>query len=107
MSRLCESIDAITKIMLKDVVEVQPLDNYRVRLRIEDGVEGVIDVSQLVSLTGVFAALRDRGEFVAVRVDPELGTICWPGGADLDPDVLYSHLTGKPLPAFERTATSE
>jgi len=33
--------------------------------------------------------LRDRSLFMAVRVDPECGTIVWPNGADMDPDVLY------------------
>jgi hypothetical protein len=67
----------------------------------------VVDVSQLVPLTGVFAALRDRKEFAAVQVNPELGTICWPGGADLDPDVLYSLVTGMAFPSYEATARPE
>jgi hypothetical protein len=93
--------------MLIDVVAVQPLDDYRLRLRFEDGAEGVVDVAQLVPLTGVFAPLRDREQFRQVRVDPELGTIVWPCGADLDPDVLYAAVTGKPLPSFEETAKSD
>ena len=93
--------------MLKDVVEVRPLDGYRLQLRFEDGAEGVVDVARLVPLTGVFAALRDRNEFVLVRVHPELGTVYWPGGADLDPDVLYSHVTGRPIPSFGEPAKSE
>src|ERR1700681_4609870 len=92
--------------MLKDVVEVQALDGHRLRLRFEDGAEGVVDVAQLVPFTGVFAALRDRQEFVAVQVNPELGTICWPGGADLDPDVLYALVTGAKIPSLEKTASS-
>jgi hypothetical protein len=93
--------------VLKDIVDVQPLDGYRLKLRFEDGAEGVIDVAQLVSFTGVFAALRDRTEFLAVRVDPELGTICWPSGADLDPDVLYSLVTHTALPSYEASAKAE
>ena len=27
--------------------------------------------------------------FAQVRVDPETGTVAWPNGADLDPDVLH------------------
>lgn len=87
--------------MLKDIVAVQPLDGYRLRLRFEDGAEGDIDVSTMVPFTGVFAALKDRSTFAAVRVDPDLGTVVWPNGADLDPAVLYTTVTGAPLPGAD------
>ena len=83
--------------MLKDIVQVQLLDGYRLSLRFEDGVEGSVDVAELIRFTGIFAPLRDREYFSQVRVNPDLGTICWPNGADLDPDVLYALVTGEPI----------
>jgi hypothetical protein len=83
--------------MLKDVVEVRALGGYRVHLRFEDGVQGELDLGRLIRFRGVFAALEDEHEFARVRVDPELGTIAWPNGADLDPDVLYAEVTGTPI----------
>ncbi|MGH8915253.1 MAG: DUF2442 domain-containing protein [Acidimicrobiia bacterium] len=32
---------------------------------------------------------RDDDLFAKVEVDPQTGTITWPNGADLDPDVLH------------------
>jgi hypothetical protein len=87
--------------MLKDVVQVECLNGYRLRLRFEDGVEGVVDVSELVEFAGVFAPLKDRTYFVQVDVNPDVGTICWPNGADLDPDVLYAAITGEPIDVSE------
>jgi hypothetical protein len=86
--------------MLVDVVEAQALEGHRLRLRFEDGAEGTVNVSQCVPFTGVFAALHDPKEFGSVQVNREMGTVCWPCGADLDPDVLYSLVTGQPLPAY-------
>ena len=88
--------------MLQDIVEAIPLEDHRLKLRFEDGTTGVVDVSKCVRFTGVFAPLLDRAEFAAVRVDPELGTVCWPCGADLDPDVLYALVTGSPVPSLEK-----
>jgi hypothetical protein len=83
--------------MLKDVIEVEPLGRYRLRLRFEDGVSGEVDVSKMIEFRGVFAPLRDEAEFARVTVDRESGTIVWPNGADLDPDVLYAAVSGKPI----------
>jgi hypothetical protein len=87
--------------MLKDIVAVKVVRGYQLQLRFEDGIEGVVDVSHLIEFTGVFEPLRDPAYFSEVRLNPEWGTIYWPNGADLDPDVLYSHVAGEPLPQFE------
>jgi hypothetical protein len=73
-------------------------------LRFEDGVEGEIDV---VPFTGVFEILRDPTYFAQVHVNPDYGTICWPNGADLDPLVLYSLVTGQRIPTYEITAADD
>jgi len=72
---------------------VQPKEAYCLLLRFTDGSEKVIDIEPF--LRGpVFEPLRDDLElFRSVYVDRELGTIVWPNGADLDPDVLYLGLT--------------
>ena len=70
---------------------------YRLRVTFEDGVEGVVDVAMLVPFVGVFGPLRDEAVFRQAYVEPELGTVCWPSGADLDPDVLYAQISGQPL----------
>ncbi len=79
--------------MLRDVISVIPSDPYRLQIRFDDGVEGVVALDELVRFDGVFAPLRDPSEFRKVRVHPELGVVCWPSGADLDSDVLYTRVT--------------
>jgi hypothetical protein len=37
----------------------------------------------------MFEPLCDFAEFNSVSVDPELGTLVWPNGADLDPEGLH------------------
>lgn len=94
--------------MLHDIVEVRPLSGYRLWLRFEDEVAGELDLADRIRFDGVFAPLRDPAAFAQAFVHPELGTVVWPGGADLDPDVLYSALTGReiafPVVASIRTA---
>lgn len=80
--------------MLKAIVEVKPLGGHRLYLRFEDGVAGALDFAGRIRFEGVFAPLEDPAVFGQVKVDPELGTIVWPNGADLDPDVLYAALSG-------------
>jgi hypothetical protein len=71
------------------VTEVEPLDGFMLRLRFNDGSERVVDLAE--ELWGpVFEPLKaDPDLFRQVRVDEEIGTIVWPNGADMDPDVLH------------------
>lgn len=89
--------------MLKDILKVQPLKDFRLLLEFEDGVKGEVDIQKLVKFTGVFEALKDETFFAKVDVNPEWGTIFWPNGADLDPDVLYSQVTGEEIPEVSST----
>jgi hypothetical protein len=67
---------------------VEPLDGYALRLGFSDGSSRDVDLES--ELWGpVFEPLRDPDVFRQVRVDDELGTIVWPNGADMDPDVLH------------------
>ncbi|MFL5954513.1 MAG: DUF2442 domain-containing protein [Gaiellaceae bacterium] len=68
---------------------VEPIDGFVVRLVFDDGTEREIDLESELWGT-MFEPLReDRELFRQVRVDEELGTIVWPNGADMDPDVLH------------------
>ena len=88
---------------MERVVACQARPNYQVWVRFTDGVEGVVDLSEMVG-RGVFAAWSDVAFFNRVSVDPVTRTLSWPGGIDLDLDVLYSNLTGKALPGSEAAA---
>lgn len=71
------------------ITNVEPLADRWVRLTFADGAVHEVDLSGLLQAGGVFAPIRDdRSTFEAVAVDPEFGTLVWPGDVDLDPDVL-------------------
>jgi Protein of unknown function (DUF2442) len=48
--------------------------------------------ADMIQFEGIFAPLKHPAEFLKVYVNPELGTICWPNGADLDPNVSMRRL---------------
>lgn len=74
--------------MIPKVVEVTPLDGYKLWLRFQDGVSGTVDLS--AELWGpMFEPLKDRALFAQVAIHPELATVTWPNGADLAPEFLY------------------
>lgn len=91
------------------IVKVQVLQGFTLRITFDDGFVRTIDLRSM--LTGpVFAPLRDRRRFRAVRINRDYGCIEWPNGADLCPDALYyghiSNLAGK-LSSKDRSAMTD
>ncbi|MCG8409328.1 MAG: DUF2442 domain-containing protein [Phycisphaerales bacterium] len=75
--------------MGKDVIDVQHVGGYRLLLTFEGHEYREVDVESLILFDGVFEPLKELDFFRQVRVEPDVGTIVWPNGADVCPDVLY------------------
>jgi len=74
--------------MIPILVEIKPLDDYRLWVRFQDGVAGTVDLSE--ELWGpMFEPLKDKSLFSKAAVHSELHTVTWPNGADLAPEYLY------------------
>ena len=84
------------------VQKVTPLDGFMLRLEFTDGSERTLDMEPYLK-GPIFEPLkRDLALFRSVRVDEELGTIVWPNGAGICPDVLVHERTPvalEPTPA--------
>ena len=76
------------------IVEVKPLEGYRVWIKFADGLQGEVDLSDLAG-KGVFASWSDPEQFKKVYIDPEAHTLAWPDGIDLAPDALHDDLVAE------------
>lgn len=87
---------------LARVLEVEHLGEFRLRLTFSDGLVRELDVAGVIEgRGGVFEPFGEPAFFAQVAVDTVAGTIVWPNGVDLDPDVLH----GDHEPASGRRAT--
>jgi Protein of unknown function (DUF2442) len=74
-----------------DVVSVQHLGGYRLRVGFSDGAAGVHDFSATAARDGeMVRPLKDPAFFARVFV--ELGALTWPNGFDLDPIALHERM---------------
>jgi hypothetical protein len=77
--------------MILHVIEAKYERDYTLRLKFNDGAEGLVDLAD--QLYGpMFEPLKDLGAFRAFRVDPELETVVWENGADFAPEFLHDRL---------------
>ena len=72
---------------LPRVCDVDFLGGRTLRVVFTDGLVRELDFAD--ALPGVLAAIDNSATFAAVAVDGVTGTLCWPCGIDLDPDVLH------------------
>ena len=80
------------------VTEARVLAGHCLELTFSDGKRGVVDLTnRVMGKGGLYQALEDEQFFRKVSVNADLGTVVWPNGLDICPDLLYSLVMGKPL----------
>lgn len=94
---------------LVDVTSVEVLHDHVVRLGFSDGCVGEIDLGPKLRGPIFDPITADYDLFCKVSTDLEPGTIAWPNGADLAPEVLHfeavdacpdPHTADEPIPTF-------
>jgi hypothetical protein len=77
--------------MAARIVAARYVNGYTIWLRFDDGVEGVVNLSD--ELEGeVFEPLKTVEYFRAFELHPELRTLVWPNSADFAPEFLREKL---------------
>ena len=80
--------------MTPKIVFAEYVDEYRVRLRFQDGAEAEIDLKD--ELWGeVFEPLKDPAVFRGFCLNEELNTLTWSTGADFSPEFLYEQVAAQ------------
>ncbi len=80
--------------MLHTITECRAEGNYTLWLRFDDGLEGSVNLGDLV-LTESYRAISDEETFSRVEIDPISNAVTWGGGIKLDPEMLYRDLASK------------
>ena len=76
-------------------VAVRVVSPYVLEVSFEDGAVRWVNMEPLLQ-KGVFRPLQDPVFFAQVEIDPVLGTVVWPNGADVSPEFLYYGPAGPP-----------
>jgi len=71
------------------VVSVEPMENYRLKIKLSTGKQGIFDVSPYLD-KGVFCELKEENYFRQVKV--AFGGIIWPHEQDFSPETIEYEL---------------
>jgi hypothetical protein len=85
--------------MCPDIVAFELRGASRLHLRFADGAAGEVDIAEIITFDGVFTPLREQAFFDRVYLDPDWGTLGWPGNLDLAPEPLYAAVAASPATA--------
>jgi hypothetical protein len=92
--------------MFPRVTAARHVREYVLELTFADGERGEVDFTDMfVGSEGLPGEPEDPEMFRGFRVDDEAGTVVWPNGVDVCPVLLYSKVTGRPLPEPARQAS--
>ena len=71
--------------MMPEVIAFEILPEYRIKVTLADGRQGVFDAKPYLD-RGIFKELKDYNYFRRARI--ECGTITWPNEQDFSPETI-------------------
>ena len=76
-------------IVPREIIDAKIIKDFVVEITFDNLQKREVDLRPFLG-KGVFKSLLKQRNFRQMKLDAELGTICWPSGADIAPDRLYS-----------------
>lgn len=70
---------------MRQIVQVKTKENYQLEVVFADNEKKIVDITPLL-FGAIFEPLKDKNEFAKASLDPVLGTVVWPNGADIAPE---------------------
>lgn len=88
------------------VVELKVQEPYKLWLRFDDGITGIVDLSDSAALGGIFAAWSDQDFWRSAHIVAGSGAVAWGDGTEVDacPLSLYLDITGQTFDEAVREA---
>jgi hypothetical protein len=71
--------------MSPDVVKIEILTDYKIKITLSNGEKGIFDVTPYLEI-GIFTELKDYSYFKKARI--AFGTITWPNEQDFSPETI-------------------
>ena len=81
---------------LHEIIQAKWIKDYMVELTFSNLRKGRVDFKKYLG-KGIFKEFLKVEKFKRFKVDVELGTLCWPNGADIAPEVLYREVVSDKL----------
>lgn len=72
------------------VLEVKPLEAYRLAVQLEDTRSLLLDLNELIHRREAYWRLRQQRYFNMVSID-KAGALCWPEGEDIAPESIEKY----------------
>jgi hypothetical protein len=75
--------------MIPEVVDIEILPDYKLKVRLSNGKTGIFDVRPYLD-RGIFSELKDDAYFKRARI--EFGTVVWPNEQDFSPETIEAKM---------------
>ena len=100
---------SIRDVVTPHVVELEVCEPFQIWVRFDDGVAGIVNLSDSAAVGGIFARWSDEGFWRSAHIVADSGAVAWGDGSEIDvcPLSLYLDVTGRTFEDLQaETATT-